>query len=435
MCLGGLAFLYKPELSVKTRKALFFVGFFGLILSVLLVSEAAQWPSNITIIPAFATFVILLANYNFTPASNKVLSILGLSSYSIYLWHWPIYVLMFRYYGELSIQQTLNGIFASIVLGWVSYNFVENNFRTLRFRFINIAGLALVCALGVGFAALAFIKNGFPAYSHFSKAVVLADSEALNREPRKAECLVDNLAASPHCIYGDPEGELALIVFGDSHASAMVTAVAQSLPDTSHLVFVAKAGCPSISQGDLGRKNSQACLDFVNRELSRIQRDYPKVPIMVINRWSYYLYGEAGERKLNLTKQQFLAKEKLLANGLHSTWCGLVNERRVIFVTPTPEFDGNVPKAVAKSLAFGSVMPSVSLEDYQNRNRVVIDSINALHEQCGVDVLYTKDYLCGEEYCDAQLSSRPLYFDDNHLSEFGNRALTSAFEGLFIRHR
>ena len=74
---------------------------------------------------------------------------------------------------------------------------------------------------------------------------------------------------------------------------------------------------------------------------------------------------------------------------------------------------------------------SMSQQTYQQRNAFVSQVQDLAGQQCGAHVLDPIPYLCDGQQCSASLDGRPLYYDDDHLSEFGNRLLVPMFKPIF----
>ena len=60
------------------------------------------------------------------------------------------------------------------------------------------------------------------------------------------------------------------------------------------------------------------------------------------------------------------------------------------------------------------------------------DAQDAAEKQCGVKILDPLPYLCDANYCYGSKNGRPLYHDDDHLSEYGNKFLIPMFERIFM---
>lgn len=129
MIAGGLVCLYPCSLSAKRSKFTEITGLTLVLTSYFAMSERITWPGYMAIIPVVGACMILAANrQDSLLTNNRVSQFLGTTSYSIYLWHWPVVVFMLQ--NEIGgIWASLVGILISILLGWISYVLVENRLR------------------------------------------------------------------------------------------------------------------------------------------------------------------------------------------------------------------------------------------------------------------------------------------------------------------
>lgn len=129
MIAGGLVCLYPLGLSDKRAKLTEVSGFVLVLASYFAMSERIAWPGYMALIPVAGACMILAANrHDSLLTNNRVSQFLGTTSYSIYLWHWPIVVFMLQ--NEIDGKwASLAGILISILLGWISYVLVENRLR------------------------------------------------------------------------------------------------------------------------------------------------------------------------------------------------------------------------------------------------------------------------------------------------------------------
>jgi hypothetical protein len=115
-----------------------------------------------------------------------------------------------------------------------------------------------------------------------------------------------------------------------------------------------------------------------------------------------------------------------------SALCELAQHRPVYVVRPIPEMDSNVPKTSSRALAMG--MPSdirISLASYHLREDPIWAAQDKARAECGVKILDPLPYLCHDGFCDASKDGRPLYYDSDHLNEFGNKLLVPMFAEVF----
>jgi peptidoglycan/LPS O-acetylase OafA/YrhL len=128
LLLGGCVNLYANRINVK-GKFLEIVGLSLVIFSYFFLPSDAVWPGYLAAIPVLGSCFILLANRNDSIITgNIIFQKLGSWSYSIYLWHWPVFVIM-NLLGVLYKFEFL-GVLVSVALGWLSFNFIERKKST-----------------------------------------------------------------------------------------------------------------------------------------------------------------------------------------------------------------------------------------------------------------------------------------------------------------
>ncbi|MNR54956.1 hypothetical protein D3C85_1752370 [compost metagenome] len=80
----------------------------------------------------------------------------------------------------------------------------------------------------------------------------------------------------------------------------------------------------------------------------------------------------------------------------------------------------------------GSVQDiSISLSLWQKQNLAILEAQDQAAKQCGVKLLDPTPYLCSAGMCWGSENLKPLYMDDNHLSETGNKKLVPMFKLMF----
>ncbi|KDF45014.1 acyltransferase family protein [Enterobacter kobei] len=124
MLLGGIAFLYPLGLSTKLKNGIEKVGLALIICSFFFMNSKMAWPGYYALLPALGAFLIIQGDNESSIATNNPFSqFLGKISYSVYLWHWPFVAL--SYYYDISNAWVL-GVPISILLGYLSYNYIES---------------------------------------------------------------------------------------------------------------------------------------------------------------------------------------------------------------------------------------------------------------------------------------------------------------------
>lgn len=128
MFFGGIAFLGEDFIKeFKYRKAFALLAYTVIIGCFILFTIGMPWPGKYTFVPVLATAVVILCNYNdFELLKHKSIQFIGRVSYSLYLWHWPVYVGA-KYLG-LNTGLLMSGLLMMLSLGlsYISYRYVES---------------------------------------------------------------------------------------------------------------------------------------------------------------------------------------------------------------------------------------------------------------------------------------------------------------------
>lgn len=232
MMLGGLAFLYPIHLSENRKKGLEMVGVILIVYAYLRFTEKDLWPGYLAIIPTLGAFFIIQAQRNNSfITGNIVFQKLGKWSYSIYLWHWPVVVIIYHY--TLSNVFVYVGLILSIALGYLSNRFVENiKFRndfSGFFSYLKCKPLWMVVILGL-LSSLTFIQ-----YNHLLHKISPERYEMASYEA--GYCFGSPGAKKSDkkyldCKLGNRDKNTDILLFGDSFAGQyepMLDEVAKTL--------------------------------------------------------------------------------------------------------------------------------------------------------------------------------------------------------------
>lgn len=161
MLFGGLIYLFFN--SYKNNN-IFYIGIILLFISLIFINSNTIWPGYMALIPVLGSSLILTSNKNDSIIlNNRLAQSLGDWSYSIYLWHWPI-VFFLTYLEFNNTYYKTIGILSSILLGFLSYKFVENPTRTYlsnlgKYKSIFILFISTVLLFSI--YSITFMKQGF----------------------------------------------------------------------------------------------------------------------------------------------------------------------------------------------------------------------------------------------------------------------------------
>ncbi|RYD54554.1 MAG: acyltransferase [Sphingobacteriales bacterium] len=167
MLVGGLIYLFPLNRGRLTSLALEYIGLLLIAVSFFIFDSESIWPGWRALVPVLgASLVIYSARTDSVLICNRLSQIIGKSSYSIYLWHWPMAVFI-GYWGlKGQLAWIITGVIGSIVIGYFSYRYVENIAGKNKEGFIDKVGVTKAMFLFFGASCLALIAlicDGLPA--------------------------------------------------------------------------------------------------------------------------------------------------------------------------------------------------------------------------------------------------------------------------------
>lgn len=256
----------------------------------------SRWPGLLTILPILGAAMIVGARQWTGKASLLGMSPiqrLGDWSYSIYLWHWPIWVfalgwLSLRGYRVDATQKMLM-VLASLALSIVSYRYVEQPIRMRRDfwtpRRLLMSSSATV-ALLLGFISLASLNNGFP--NRLPDYLLPAELARRTNTPRD-ECFRNanstKKAAENYCSFGSAEvaGKPSVMLWGDSFANQYLEPISSAaLANGIHGLIATQSACrPFLDDPVRNSADQQPCRDFNRRTLDfMLNRTEPSIVVV-----------------------------------------------------------------------------------------------------------------------------------------------------------
>jgi peptidoglycan/LPS O-acetylase OafA/YrhL len=314
LAIGGLLALVMPlaltERSAIGRHVLGALGLAAILAGVLLATDRATFPGWWVLLPT--TGACLLIATGADGGVNRLLALrplvwVGLISYPLYLWHWPLLTFARILDGPLpsrTVRATL--VVVSVILAWVTYRIVERPLRLpihgARKAIGLAASMAMVCAIGV----ITFTSGGFAFRSVARDAQPYVQS--MDESPRWRECFDIEYAHSRadrwNCELNPAAGPPTAFVFGDSHTSALLPAFERAAAlRNQNLYMTGFSGCPpllgiSVVRGDLEVRNCQA----LNERVARFVIDRQLRDLYLVAAWTYYTDGDyTGENYSMLT--------------------------------------------------------------------------------------------------------------------------------------
>jgi peptidoglycan/LPS O-acetylase OafA/YrhL len=343
--------------------------------------------------------------------SNPLPVGIGLISYSLYLWHWPLVV-----FTEYATNSRLAGmpqiavIAASLALAWLSWRFVERPFRdATRFsqrKIFLFSGTAT--ALLAATAALMMPLGGWPA--RFSGETVRLDAAQQSFSPKRNDCLKFVVGGDrPECTLGAAVQPVAG-VWGDSHGVELAWVLGQELAAKGQsLIQRTRGSCPPLL--GYAPEAEPDCAPFNREVLARIKAT-PSIK---------RVYLTAFWADDNYHTPQTIAQFDATIAALQ------VAGKQVVVLGPVPLQRFNVPRRLALASARGDQRPILgkSLADYQRELGWFTRNYPRWQAQ-GVIILDPLRALLAGDTTRIVADGVPLYFDPHHLSLAGAKAVLAA---------
>jgi peptidoglycan/LPS O-acetylase OafA/YrhL len=428
----------------------------GMILfAVLRFDDSLHVPNAWSLLPVGGAALVILCADERTLAGRllcwRPLVFVGLISYSLYLWHQPLFAFArLRVIDGLGIWENWGIILAAFILATLSWRFIEQPFRTrkqvLGVRPLSYFVPASLLLAGVGISGLAY--EGFP--HRVSARAAELKSISHDRNPMGDECnsgryqLLDPAKA---CNYGTPAPH-SVALLGDSHANMLAPHLAEELKSReTGMVQMTYAGClpaPGFYRSD----RVDACSDF-NAAVQNHLRSEPEIQAVVLNaRWNQKLMGYAydvGEGvyldkitsaviPIGMPLDYVSAPERPAEIGAlirKSIGELLQSGKRVVLVYPEPEAAWDVPRYMAQREMFGlaSTEPlSTGYKSYLQLNGFTIAELDRIPDSPGLLRIRPTDIFCNVDMpgrCSVERDGMPLYHDNNHFSHLGARLLAA----------
>ena len=428
--------------------------------------DQLRHPSYWTALPVAGT-ALLVAFARPTAGVGRLLATrgvvaVGLVSYSLYLWHVPVFV-----FGRLtnetpSAELKVGWIVASAALAAASYWAIERPARNrsrvgLRALLAGIVLASLAVAAG---GTTILVKRGFPdrslaaILSDLDRAPTFQDGEDCNNRPIERACRFPGRPGAPR-----------ILLVGDSHAAALT----ESLRDwagRSGAELVPLTGASCLHFHGLQRRDRGAVRKDCERRTRALRAYLEKQPPSVIvyaARLAFQIEGtrfdnrEGGvepgvEPRLEVTPRRLeRAPDATVASEIQRNverWIRLGH--RVVLVYPIPEVGWDLPRHVKGMLdpvpeaerleAFRRLAVTTSYAVYRERARSSVEILDALGERPSLRRIHPDRLFCSAETgrCHTHDERSLFYADRNHLSRIGAKRLVAeigpAIEALSTDH-
>lgn len=423
--------------STKKSNLISVIGLTLIIFATLKLTKYSLFPGWWALLPTLGTAMIIGAGneswLNKNIFSNKIIVWIGLISYPLYLWHWPIFSFVFISVGELPHHlDKLIVLISSFLLAWISYRFIETPIR-LKSNSKTIVRILLVTSIVIGVLGFTVFKlKGIPSRIHESiddQALPIELKEMLDpnfgsyisKEWREHECfLAKNESVDKYSEkYIEKTQRPMVFLWGDSHAAALYSGLkALQLHRNFSLSQMTASACAPVLNWD-GNIN-KLCREINDHIIELIKREKPDIVLLQAAwYWSEYDWKKTIETITELKKLKI---------------------RKIILIGPSPLWKEKVPNIIIsyyrKYAKFPPLHTSFNV-DINEISKIDQQLLEFSHDN-GISFISIYQTLCNEQGCMLSIGDNirnVSSLDSGHLSvsasEFVARALEAKiFEGI-----
>jgi peptidoglycan/LPS O-acetylase OafA/YrhL len=322
-------FLYKKK-TTEHPNTLSWLGVVFFIYGFIQIDESKNFPGAWALIPVIGAVCIIWAGpkawFNRIILSNKVMVWIGLISFPLYLWHWPLFSLVRIVSSDTpSVLASTIVIILSVLFSWATYYFIERPLR--QYRFIKTKAIILTLLMaGTGYIGYYTYSNNGLDFRHVLHLNASLDSgnDGSFQVPLDENCGLDEEVQKKFSICEqDTRRPIKYVLLGDSKAASMWSGLVRTSHYGSRWRFIGGHGdygsiVPVISENELYRGH---------RSLSRIaiesvaKNNEIKAVVFVVAKSSIFQLSIAkhiGEQNYKAAFKGLKASiETLTSNGKH----------------------------------------------------------------------------------------------------------------------
>lgn len=449
--MAGVLLAYASRVSMSEGNSLFRRGVsnassttgLGLLFFAFLCfdSKSPQWLANGTVVVGTVLLMVAGARsvINHYVLSFSPVVFVGIISYPLYLWHWPMLV-----FGRLleprgGMLTSFGLVTASVMLAYLTWQFIEKPIRGGQQVLISPARLAIAMACVAGFAAFVFVQDGRIGWANETSPLAFQSVEVRGvgwaekvsslvfQSPKgkgkgDKQCTERYWGKDQHdgvhtfCSNHSSMASPYAVVIGDSHAAHLYEGIkdyyARKGEDVLALTI---SGCGLSPELPVARQ----CADAYHRIFEKVA-DLKSVQTVVLGEYVPFMVSNNRPHWVSATRERI---GSLAAQG-----------KKVVLMLDIPGIDKN-PRQYCYSRpplqSFSNVKEQCSIPRKDYEERVAQYRGNAAEAVKGLEGVVLFDLanvLCTEKACQGNIDGQVMYRDDNHLNYFGSHYVSQFYD-------
>lgn len=413
-----------PGSAAMLRTACSLLGLGMLAFSLAWINSSMPFPGFRALLPTVGTALLIASGPNTAVArwllASRPFVWIGMISYPLYLWHWPLLTLARNAYGALDDVERVGLLAAAVVLAWLTWRLVERPLRSAVNGGWKTAGLLLGMAAVAAFGLVAWKEDGFPSrYPEIIKRATEYDLEAYRKELRHTVCFMEigtNAEKySPECV---DEGDKPLwVIWGDSSAGSLYTGVRhmQQQAGGMRLAQFTSSACPPIANADMPNPECRFNNAWTLDKIAQLKPD----TVLMAAMWHEYDKTNLFD---TIAQVRSLGVRRVVLIGPPPSWKDTPS--RIVFnlwrddplhATPGPRLDYG-------RYGMGQGEQTVDGPDY--RTSTAETFLRDLAKRSGSDYISLTEALCNADGCLTRADSdsgETFYLDIVHLTPAGSK--------------
>ncbi|HXQ29084.1 MAG TPA: acyltransferase family protein [Gemmatimonadales bacterium] len=392
--------------------------------------DRTAFPGYAALLPVCGASLVLAVSTRDrgTPVTSALrarpLQILGDLSYSWYLWHWPVMLLLRNGGEEASLTRGAAGAVISLGLAWLTFHTIENPIRESK---LLIARSRLSIAGGLALAALG-ASTGLVT-RHTARAALDLPAQ------RPYESAVDDIARVKadgchlnffsvtlrDCVYGRTSADSTMMLIGDSHAEQWFPAAeAMALRRGWRLISLTKAACPPFPYQPFDTTLDRPyveCTAWQEQVVRRVASTRPTLVIIGLS--SGYDLHEDGDEKAPLEIARWRSAVRETLNRLRP----LVGD--LVLLRDTPVLTESAPACLSRAAWLAQDKDTVCRFSPVSAPTQIAEQIAvAEFDRSGTaEVVDMGSAICPDTWCGYERGGLVLFHDNNHLTATFSRTL------------
>lgn len=416
----GCLMAFAPTIKNRTTANIITAGALALMCIALIATSTSPFPGVAALPAVIGAALIVWPKQPSQMAKildNKPMRQIGLWSYSLYLWHWPILVLYKHYDGDPS-PSSIESLFLaalSLLAAYLTWKYVEpvryRNLGMLKTIGAGILGTIIVASAGFAVHRTDGLIGRFPEKDR--------DIATLD-EMWAWDCISMQQLGSlkrKTCIFGEPwkTAKNRGIIWGDSHAGHFAPLVEAILSPGTSVALIQP--CPAALGGTVRRVHPdlpdyvQMCEGIQQDAIALMNKD--KVDwVLLASAWR----GLAGLVSADSTIVRTADGIELLGLGLEETIRKFPSSVRVILASQVPGLQVPLPPCELGLLRSAcSGVGEQTLKLYTTETKPIDAMIEGVAHATGSEFILPGQKLCGSATCITKVDGEIIYRDTNHI--------------------